>query len=425
MKKEYTPNPQSFVTFAEHRQDLTEAANDATGSHVFIDWLTIYQDFPELDLPYLGETMKVETCLLTGEIKSEQVKAYKHKGSFDTTLLITWHKRRLYMSGNPSAFARPDNLFGLESVWRCVEVYNEILRGLGYPEFSDYDGAELRAMPYQSKDQYFQPGAKITRIDLTTNFFTTPPHERKAISQGVAISTDWAQRTLRFLSSLSYRGQAGHLYPNGMTVDWFGDKGGKLSKGGSDRLYLKYYAKAWDFAIKLKKLERRQKKQQCPYLQETIDYLTQLRDYCQQNGVVRHELSLKSKLLTELGLQSISGWSDMSKVIELSERYQLHRKQSVEVQAPDEAFKKLLELGYPRRKARTLAELYQVWLCGKDLHYERNPQYTKSAYYRNRRDLMQLGIDIAQPCNITTLPVKFDKIALVPASMPSYYRQAS
>lgn len=393
--------------------------------YYFIDWLTIYQDFPGLDLPYLGETLKVDTCLLTGEIKSERVAAYKHKGSFDSTLLISWHKNRLYMSGNPSAYGRPDNLFGVDSVWRCVEIYNEILAKLGYPQFHDCENSELRAMPLQSTENYHRPGARITRVDLTTNFFTAPPFERTALDSGLMTSTDWASRTLRYLSSLAYRGSTGHLYPNGKTVDWFGDKGGKSAKGGSSRLYLKYYAKAWDLEQKINKLERQQKKiiNGCPYLQETIDYLVRLRDYCQTHGVVRHELSLKSKFLIESGLQYIGDWT-MEKIVDISERYQLHRKQQIEVNSPDQAFQQLLELGYTPRKARNLATLYQLWMCGNDLHYERNPQYTKSAFYRNRSDLLKLGIDIAEPVNVTTLPVKVERIAFRAATIPDYYRVA-
>lgn len=380
---------------------------------IFVDWLSIYQDFPGTDYPRLASEIRTSYCALTGELLKESAIGYKHAGSFDTNVLIKFDGQRLSMSGNPSAWNRPDNLFGVRSVRAAVDVFNSILKSLGYPEFFDCENTNLRAMPYQSNSSYYRPGLKLTRVDLTENYSSDCP----------------IVELLRYLSTFNYRGQTGYLYPNGRTVDWMGDRSGEV--GASKRLYFKYYDKAYDIDLKIKKLQalrnriiaKDEQNANTLLIDERINYLSKLLYFLIENNVSRFELELKSKMLDELGLSSLVGWSD-EKMTEIFNKYKLHEKQKVQFSADLNIYDKLISLDVKPPLARTASNAAQMWLDGHDIHFERSNVMSRATFYRVRKVLLLLGFDILSPLNVINFPKKVYTVTLKPLDVPSWYKVA-
>ncbi|MDD4972610.1 MAG: phage/plasmid replication protein [Paludibacter sp.] len=388
---------------------------------ILIDWLSVYQDYPGSDYPRLASEVRTSVCALTGELLKESTTGYQHQGSFDSSILIKFDGYRLSMSGNPSSWNQRDNLFGVRSVRSAVAVYNRILVSLGYPEFYDCENSERRAMPFQSTEKYYRPGLKITRVDLTKNFSSDTP----------------CMDMLRYLSSFSYRGQPGYLYPNGMTVDWMGDRQGET--GGSKRLYFKYYSKAWDLDKKLKKLmalrhrmtAKTELQTDTSIIDYQITYLTKLLEYALENNIIRFELELKSKKLEELNLDSLVGWDfvdmkgDDMNVIQLN-KYMPHINQVLQFNRKIDLYSQLLDAGYKEGAlTRNAALLGQSWLDGHDIDYRRNHMVRKTSYYQAHKILLTIGFDIKEPLNIVHFPNQVCTFMLKDLVKPDFYEDSS
>lgn len=408
---------------------------------IFVDWISVYQDF-DIELPLLVGEIRTYTSGITGEMLKETTIGYQHEGSFDTSLLIKFDGMRLYMSGNPSAWCRKDNLFGCRSVADGLEVFNQILSGLGYPCFSDVDeniqkqdeitlnlkdGATYTFKARESisckrlnkpsvnqprkSTKRFKRGLVFTRIDLTKNFHSPVP----------------AVEMLRYLSSFSHRGQCGYLYPNGRTVEWNGSRSG--DKGASKRIYFKYYDKAWDIEQKLKKLIAKRQRfaisdassfETLDYLDSQIKYVSELLQYTITYNVVRFELEIKSKTLEESGLSHLGSWGHEVMVIHL-EKYLPHIKQVVQFNSKVDLYAQLLDAGVSPAYARTAATYGQNWLDGHDIHYERNPAIKRATYYRVRKNLLLIGFDIASPLNVTHFQRNIETVSLQSLPVPDWY----
>lgn len=378
---------------------------------IFVDWLSMYQDFPDSFCPILASEIRTTRCALTGELLNENTTGYQHPGSFDSSLLIKFDGQRLTMSGNPSAFNCRDNLFGVATVHAAVDVFNAVLEKLGYPQFYDCENTNVCAMPLQSSYKYSHPGLVITRVDLTKNFCSdTNPLEM-----------------LRYLSTFSYRGQCGYLYPNGRTVDWMGDRNGET--GGSKRLYFKYYDKSWDISKKLKKLEMRRLRMTAEaefytdtsFIDTQIAYLTRLLQYTLENNVVRFELELKAKTLAELKLNRLVGWNREMNII-LLEKYMPHMAKKLVFNRKIDLYSQLLEAGEkPGASTRNAALLGSMWLDGHDIDFNNNPLIKKDAFYRARKKLLLIGFDIKQPINIINFPTQVTTFSLSDLAKPDFY----
>jgi hypothetical protein len=378
---------------------------------IHIDWLSIYQDFPGQDYPRLAKEVRTRICALTGELILETTTGYQHDGSYDTSLLIKFDGIRLSMSGNPSGYNRLDNLFGCSTVRTAVDIYNKVLESIGYPQFYDCENTNITAMPFQSSEKYFKPGLKITRVDLTENY---------------ACDTSTAEM-LRYLSTFSYRGQCGYLYPNGRTVDWMGDRSGET--GASKRLYFKYYDKAYDVELKIKKIKRDLQhlsafdddfNNRYAEYEQRLNYLSRLQEYLIFNNVIRFELELKSKTLEENNLQNLVGWSDNNMIL-MFDKYKLHESQTINFNAKIDLYSQLVDLGIKPSRARSSAAFGQMWLDGHDIDYKRCNLLSKATYYRIRSDLLKIGFDIKNQINIVNFPTQINTVMLKPLSKPDFY----
>lgn len=387
---------------------------------IIVDWLSVYQEFQGADFPLLASEIKTTICAFSGEIKSEFTKGYSHKGSFDSSLLIKFDKGILSVSGNPSHWCKSDNLFGCTSVQQAMEVYNKVLKSLGYPEFFDCEDTYLTSSPLAAQNGYIRSGLHITRVDLTQNW----------------ASPISSLEMLKYLSTNTYRGEAGFLYPNGRTVEWLGSRSGDVRET-SKHLYFKYYDKAWDILQKLNKVLKLQTRLTSKIKQddnvlnfdqlkltEQINYLTHLHEYAVENNIIRFELELKSKKINELGLNKLGRWS-REIMLTLVDKYTPHLKQKVEFNKKIDLYTQLLDVGIPCPKASTYAAIGHLWLSGYDVNFKRNSMIKQATYYRTRNALLMLGFDISSPLNISCFPVQVQTVTMKSLEKPSWYKEAA
>lgn len=408
---------------------------------VFIDWLAMYQAHPHGTLGLVGSEFLVSTDIRTGEIVKERVTGYAFKGSYDSCLLVRCDGSTISVSGNPSAFCRPDNLFGYTCLQDCVDVYNIVLRSLGLPQFeqrTDYNGAKSSTLyfgaiaghaPSRSgiigqftshegaQSQYYETMLSdgrphITRIDLTEN-----------------IHTDDAHQYLRQLSGYVHYGRAGYLYPNGCTVEW----GGKhhATQKGSRRVYHKYYSKAEDIKKKIDKLKNQNKHNPFFNLDNPqLLYLEKIYKHCIENGIIRNEVSLKSTELIDRGLQYVDNWK--GNVLDEKDYYgpmvdtmtnviypkQFHKRIKLEETRLEGIKDALIERGVKESIAR-MAEMYhRAWIQGEDMKVYCG---SKTTYYRYRGILLEFGIDIAVKCDISRITLRASRCSYHDAVVPDWY----
>lgn len=389
----------------------------------FIDWLDIYQNHPPRSLPVLGTEHRVSTSLETGELLSQVVTGYKHKGSWDTSLLLRSNGDTISCKGNPSSFDRTDNLFGHRDMLPALEVYNRQLVAHGLPIIDETiggisnPGLSIKFQSYRKnlivpKSDKFVGWFQVNngqRSQYTDTWLTDnqPKLTRVDITENLA--TDDAMAFIRHMSMYIHHGKCGYLYPNGQTVDW----------GGSRRVYTKYYNKAWDIGQKIKKLEKSLNSKHRDLIQEHIDYLKPLQKWCIDNGIVRRETSFKSTEIIDRKVQHIHNWSNeyMTNIIR---PYQFHKKMRIE----ETSFENISDIllasgGITSRVARQAHLVHTAWVQGDDVKALCGSQ---RSYYRYRNLLLNVGVDIFNPCDISKLTLRVNKSEWAEIDPPSWYR---
>jgi len=140
-----------------------------TSPYIFCDWLTAKQTHAKHPPLYGGETQFINAE--TGEIK-KSLNFKSHQGLYNSNLQIRSDGETVEVSGNPSRFDRQNNVHGLNLDQAKTKI-NDVLLNLGLPIFTD--GITLNT---QSENPHYT-GAKITRIDMTTNLkFGNPTNQR-------------------------------------------------------------------------------------------------------------------------------------------------------------------------------------------------------------------------------------------------------
>lgn len=332
-----------------------------------IDWLTVYQrhlDLPEI--PELGSDLIITLDHQTQELKRRVLHGYNHKGSYDTNLRIRSVDNIIEVSGNPSGFNREDNLFGLPTIRDAITAYNRLLDGLGLPRFTRM--------------------ATITRVDLARNFTTGNMRN--------------AYQVIRCLSAKGVRGKLAYLYSDGTTVDWWKGNKGK---------YLKYYLKGPEF--------NRHHKERSNYQNQLLDWMT-------THGVMRQEITLRSRELAKRGLRHPERWT-LETPVNLLEEFSMHNLTEHRTNYETIA-EQLIAQGEKEATAERAQQLALSWLAGYDLRpSEQGGRLTRRTYYRYKRVLAQVGIDISSPCEVTRLLPKVETIYIEPAVPPAWYKWAS
>jgi len=367
---------------------------------MFIDWLTIYQDF-DFQLPLVGDRAFLVVDMTiggSGDVIATRCPSINHEGSFSTTLQIRISGNRLTVSGNPSRINRIDNLFGFKTLDHCIEVYNSVLSGYGLPFFSKATFVNHVA-DASSKIRTITDGAIITEIHVTTN---------KCVGQGA--EDDY----IKALSTQPYRNSIPRLHTNGKTCDWLS----KTGRGGR-LIYPSVYNKAFELRLHaLPKIARKFGEDS-----EEYKYLLTVIEYCEKFGVVRFEQKIKSELLRREKL-NIYGRADLDKLIFIHEEFlNIDKKIQVEKMSLENITERLLREGVcENTKAANITTLYAIqWASGHVFDFNKKQVQT------HRARLRKIGIDIALPCDLTKFALvtvrESRTIEVKSLPVPTWYRR--
>jgi hypothetical protein len=339
---------------------------------MIIDWLSVSQEHDH-DLPVVCDVFTLTIDANTNEVLSTRQPRFKHEASHSTSVTIHVQGRKVRVEGNPSRVGRLDNLFGFTSIEQCISVYNALLAEYGLPPFTRCTRIDLRQGSSGAKSgDRVADGAKIERIDLTTNF---------SLGSGNVLAY------LRGVSSQRIGHSIGFLYPNGRTVAWTpkgNGQGGRLQ-------YRKAYDKAFEMDQNLLPKIKRLYGDESP----EYAYVLKVRDYCSEQGVVRLEQELKSEYLQRECL-CFWGLFDESRLGELHSEF-LKVDEKLKVTAMDivSISQQLIAEGIcdTLRSARTTASYALEWMTGSQFDFKKR-QVNEHAAKLNR-----IGINIRNACD--------------------------
>jgi len=320
----------------------------------FCDWLSIYQDHHGKQLPLINDGA-VWAVDANGEIDWRTDKKLDHVGSYDTKIRIKCDGSRVTVDGNISRFDRTDNVFGF-SVVECVARVNKLLEQFDLPPFT----TQREGHRGQKR---VTDAAVITRVDLTENYGTG--------------GIDKLSRLIHYL--------AGQDKGRRATVHQYGDNGVTWNEG-SKYWYEKLYAKHESLGEHV-----------TPHLAEWV----------REQGIARHEVSLKARYLAQNGLRHIDNWeeADMDNIVYGRFTEVLTRGTAVRSQLED----------IPGR----LGLLANAWRAGKDLWGD--DSYAKSTRRAWRKALLPYGIDIKQPSNVQRLQTRLEVVKIKAVQAPAWY----
>lgn len=350
---------------------------------VFCDFLSIYQEHEKGTLPVInnGCVTQFEADAIqqfidpeTGELKTvfdatkaewTTTKHFDYEGSFDTKIKVKCDGYRVSLSGNIGRLGRPDNLFGY-SVLDCVIRANDVLALLGIPPFTHKRGTNLASGGIKAG------GAVITRIDLTKNYATGS--HRNAV------------RFVHYMAGqdAGRRGSAKLYGENGVT--W-----GEGSKYHYSKLYIKSESMG--------------------------DHVSpEVLNWTHEQGIVRHEIELKTRWLSQNGFNSITSWIDPYK----TDMYEGEIMENV-VYAK---FSDVLTRGTATKTALesiegNIGRVARDWRSGQDVWGDTT--YSERTRRRWRKELLPYGIDIKQPSNMVRLAIKVEVIQAQEVKAPDWY----
>lgn len=369
---------------------------------MFIDWLTVSQEH-DRDLPVVCDVFTLTIDANTNEILSTRQPRFKHEASFSTSVTIHVQGRKIRVEGNPSRVGRLDNLFGFTSIEQCVSVYNSLLREYGLPGFTRCTRLDIRQGESGAKSgDCIADGAKIERIDLTTN---------------VALGDGNVLAYLRGVSSQRIGHSIGFLYPNGRTVAWTpkgNGKGGRLQ-----------YRKAYDKAFEMDQNCLPKIKRVFGEASEEYEYVLRVRNYCAQEGVVRMEQELKSEYLQR---ESLCYWGlfDERRLAELHCEF-LKIDEKLKVTAMDivSISGQLMAEGIcdSLRSARTTASYALEWMTGAQFDFNKRQVKDHAA------KLNRIGINIRNACDTSRFAPVFVRqcreVTKSTLAIPTWYQRAN
>jgi len=325
-------------------------------NEVFIDWITASQNHQEGGLPIITGGVVVHYDA-SGIPRLERNCAASFTGSHGTSIRVGCDGFRVSLSGNVGRFGRENNLFNFG--WEGTkEACARILTDVGLPIFTASSGIK--------EHENYKRGAVVSRLDITANYATG--------------SETQARAAIRWLGERSIsrmkRGQAGDE-----SVWW-----------SNTRHMFKTYIKH------IEMLAHGVEKENIAY------------QWCKDRGVVRVEMELKKRLLSDLGLND---WDTLSQK-KIEELFHDHTQILKAVDRSDE-----LDLidSLPIR-SRIYAS---AWLAGKDLR----DLAGQATLYRHSKILREYGLDILHVRNVNQLPVRVRIVDMKPLSVPDWYQQVA
>ena len=362
----------------------------------FIDRLFMQQTHLDGGLPLIGRHVIERLDMETGEKLPPSVNQKILEGSYSTKLALRCDGYRVSVSGNPSRWQRMDNLFGLNRLDDCVNIYNRILAGFDLPPFSKATRAYYRQTEQDKSVTLVSDGAEITAIDWTKNF---------AVGQGNELPF------IRGISSMQIgRGRKPQLWPNGRTCSW-----GYGSNWRADILY--------DKAFELREHLKKDKRKSGSVMSEQLHYIDKLIEYCDQQGVVREEHKLHQVLLKRYNLQFYGLVTEDDFYTHLNEIEDAMKTIQVNHNKHQSIAEQLLSSGAVdnMRQALTTEHYCLLWQTGVDLR----TRVSRSYYYRHKSRLKKIGIDIGQVFDVTRLCPTLKRsqvIEVKPLAMPDWYQ---
>ena len=299
----------------------------------------MHQEYLER-LPLVGSSLFIEEDLETGEILSKSPKGLQLEGSYSSKIIIRCNGNKVSVSGNPSRYNRIDNLFGFDSIDKCVQVFNIILKKHGLPPFTKCTKIWFEQSPDGSKAKRISNGAVITAVDWTKNH---------------VVGKGNVKQFLRGLSSQSMgRGKVGHLYSNHCTVNW-GE--------GSEYKMTSIYDKENDLS--------RQRKKRLKHASDVdIKYYDDLIILCRENGVAREEHKFKRLFLSKNNLKFYGLFKDsdfepyLKNVDDVMSRCEVTGMKQKSI--ADQLLAK--EIVKTRQAANATQCYASMWMDGDDLH---------------------------------------------------------
>lgn len=344
-------------------------------SHTFghVDWLTIRQSHSGEPLPVMADG-----CVMTfdgdGSVEYTTLKRLPVVGSYDSKIYVRCDGHTVELSGNPARWGRMDNVFGY-SFGQSLQIVNQLMTTLGLPEFTP--GDKMETINKQGEIISIWSGATISRIDLTQNYCTG--------------SAESAVFFLRWLAGQKLKSKKTNYYGDHATVD-FGR--------GSKRVYFKVYNKGIELGKHLKKLAASTSESHA----ETTENVEKLIDWCQNTGLVRAELELKSKALHDLHCYYL-GELNMNVIeLEFKKHASVFERATAEIDSMSEL------------KGKELA-IYRMWQAGDNI----KTKYSVPTLYRYRKALLPHGIDIFIPSNVLRFEPRTRVISLSAAIPPDWY----
>lgn len=339
---------------------------------IICDWITISQKHHDIgEIPNFSNG-RVLSLTSDGQVDWLVDKSAKHEGSFDTRLLIRAIGNEVNVSGNVGAWSRPDNVFGYTFQQTLVKL-NQIMLDLGLPEFSK-GYPYIKANKTHDRFKKVWTGASISRLDLTMNYQTG--------------SLSNADEYLFYLGGIRATRMKTSVMGNQDTLETIAH--GQNSKYRSAIIY----NKGREF--------RKHKKQ---HLSDSNSYHSKLLEYLENNGIIRFELRLKQRYLTQNRLRYLGE-------IEVSDLEQVFNEAAGTI-ITSANIDRQHDLSNPAYLS------YVRWQSGKMIQKNRT-------YYRHRREILDvMGIDIANPpqSRVLQFPLKARVINIIPALTPpsDYY----
>lgn len=345
-------------------------------------------------LPLVGSSLCIEEDLQTGEILSKNPKALQLEGSYSSKIVIRCNGTRVSVTGNPSRYNRIDNLFGFDSIEKCVHVFNLILEKHGLPPFTKCTKHWFEQSADGTKARRITNGAIITAVDWTKNH---------------VVGKGNVKQFLRGLSSQTVgRGKVGHLYSNQCTVNW-GE--------GSEYKMTSIYDKEND-------LKRQRRKRLKNASDEDIKYYDDLIEHCRENGVAREEHKFKRLFLDKNNLKFYGLFKDNDFIPYLKSVDDVMSRCEVTGMKQKSIADQLLakEIVKTRQAANATQCYASMWMDGDDLH----SHLGRSQWFEHKSRLKKIGLDITSPFDVTRMaPVLIQRktIEVSLLAVPSWYRQ--
>jgi hypothetical protein len=371
----------------------------------FIDGIILSQRFrkdsvPELaglrtvayrqngDIRFDGSVVEIEDQY---EPLPERLRCAWIQGSHNTKVQTSSDGTLVQLKGNPGRFNRRDNVFNHD--WQgTLAAANRILNERGLPAFTlgepaasprilhNFDG-EL-----QSKADFawyavdlndggpLHEGARVWSIHVTRNFVTGSEANGQAVLNWLDSQSVARVKKKRFGKS---------------TVVW----------GSLKYCQVEAYLKADEMMDHCRGDIEREMMRQNPVYQ-----------WCRDNGVVRVEVKAAKDYLRDAGLTWAGDW-DMAKVIRLfDERTEVLHRVRTDIEEFD-----------PATLPSNVAMTASAWLRGEDVQR----CMKRATFYRHARILREYGIDIAEPRNVASMPIRIKTLEIQAASAPDWYWRQS